>query len=539
MEMVKAKVRLAAALISVFFCVSLYAQEDVRTYGWKKVVMDNSRSTTAAAGKGRAAKTAKVINAVQPQMAHLKEVVGYSPEEMVKYVPQSPLSNWVTDLMLAQGSKLSGDACDVSVTNFGGIRVDMPKGDVTVDDIRSMFPFKNNLVVVELTGARLREVMDSMVVDRKLQAFSGMKIVVGTKEIESVTIGGQALDPARHYRLVTNSFLLYGGDGINLGYNAVSVNDLGVDIYDSVMDYLRDLKADGGVIAAKEDDRIYVKGLAASAGADALGPRPKLAPKQFTGERHRLTIVHTNDTHSHIDPVRSGEYSGLCGAVERACYLDSLRKADGSNRVLLLDAGDFEQGTPYFTLFGGKVEIGTYNAMGYDAVTLGNHEFDNGTDDLAKRLEWIKCPVVLTNYKIEHPGVAKHVKPYTIIRRGGLKIGILGMLTDLGPMVDKNNNKGMTYMRPQEPLNAYAAKLKQEDKCDLVIVLSHCGYTENNPENPGDVQVAAGLRNVDIIIGGHSHTDMDVPTYVNGADGRPVMIVQDYCWGIYTGNIIL
>lgn len=536
--MAKAKISVAALLL-VLFCVSLDAQEDVRTYGWKKVVMDNSRSITDAAKKGTAAKTARVIAKVQPQMAHLKEVVGYSPEELVKYGPQSPLSNWVTDFMLVQGSKLSGESCDLSITNFGGIRVDMPKGDVTVDDIRSMFPFKNNLVIVELTGARLMEVMDSMVVDRKLQAFSGMKLVVGANGIESLTVGGQELDMNRHYKLATNSFLLYGGDGINLGYNAVSVKDLGVDIYDSVMDYLKDLRTAGKFITAKEDDRIYVKGLATSGGAAQVGPRPKVGPKSFDGEKRRLTIVHTNDTHSHLDPLRSGEYAGLCGAVERACYVDSLRKADGKDRVLLVDAGDFEQGTPYFTLFGGKVEIGSLNAMRYDAVTLGNHEFDNGTDDLARRLKWFKCPVVVSNYRIDHPQLSKLIKPYTIVKRGGLKIGILGMVTDLGPMVDKNNNKGMTYLLPQEPLNKLADMLKNQEKCDLVIVLSHCGYSEKSEADPGDVQVAAQLRNVDIIIGGHSHTNLDVPTYVNGADGRPVMIVQDYCWGIYAGNIIL
>lgn len=537
MEMAHSKIRFAALLLC-FTAFSAYAQEDVTTFGWRKVLMDNSRSVTAASDSGCAASVKKIIADAQPGLAHLKEVVGYSPKAMSKYSPESPLSNWVADMMLVQGRKYSGRKIDVSFANYGGVRVDMPEGDVTVEDIRSMFPFKNNLVIVELTGERLLQVLDSLVINKSWQIVGGMQVVIGDGHVESLKIGGKPVKPCRKYTLATNTFLLNGGDNVNLAYNALSVKDTGVDIYDVVMDYLKDLRASGRDVSAVADGRVIIRN--APEHRDPGKPRGRhKVGKDFTGAQKRLTIVHTNDLHSHIEPIRTGVNAGQCGALERACYLDSLRKADGADHVLLLDAGDYEQGTPYFSIFGGKVEFELMNAMGYDAVTLGNHELDNGTDDLAKRLTWARFPVVLSNYRIDHEGVAAGIKPYTIIERGGLKIGILGMVTNLAPVVDKNNNRGMTYMHPAAPITELATKLKNEDHCDLVIVLSHCGYDEPYEDNPGDKQVAAQVRNVDIIVGGHSHTNLNAPAYVNDLDGRPVMIVQDYCWGIYAGNIIL
>lgn len=537
MEMAHTKIRFAALLLC-FTAFSAYAQEDVTSFGWRKVLMDNSRSVTAASDSGCAAVVKDIIAAAQPGMEHLKEVVGYSPAAMSKHAPESPLSNWVADMLIAQGSKLSGKKVDVSLTNYGGIRVDMPEGDVTVEDIRSMFPFKNDLVIVELTGRRLLQILDSLVMTRNWQAVGGMQVVIGDGHIESIRIGGKPLKPGKTYRMAANSFLLDGGDHINLGYDALSVTDLDIDLYDVVLDYLKDLRAAGREVSAVTDGRVVVLDAPRYRAPGKPRGRRKVG-QDFTGAVKRLTIVHTNDLHSHIEPIRTGVNAGRCGALERACYLDSLRNADGADHVLLLDAGDYEQGTPYFSIFGGRVEFDLMNAMGYDAATIGNHELDNGADDLAERLTWARFPVVLSNYKIEHPGLAAQLKPYAIIERAGLKIGILGMVTDLTPMVDRNNNKGLTYMHPAAPITELATKLKEDEHCDLVIVLSHCGYDEPYEDNPGDRQVAAQIRNVDIIVGGHSHTNLNAPAYVNDLDGHPVMIVQDYCWGIYVGNIIL
>lgn len=243
-----------------------------------------------------------------------------------------------------------------------------------------------------------------------------------------------------------------------------------------------------------------------------------------------LTIIHTNDTHSHIDPVRSGEEKGLGGVIERAAYVDSVRRADGRRHTLLLDAGDFSQGTSYFSILHGNLEVDLINAMGYDAVALGNHEFDNGFDELARRLRNLRCPAVCANYTFDDPGLSSVVHPYVIIRRGGLKIGIIGLLTDLSRMVEKKIADRTVYLDPVEVTNRYADYLKNTKHCDLVICLSHLGYDE-------DVDLVGRTRNVDLVIGGHSHTFLEKETLCKDLDGRTVPVVTDGCWGLNVGNL--
>lgn len=245
-----------------------------------------------------------------------------------------------------------------------------------------------------------------------------------------------------------------------------------------------------------------------------------------------LVILHTNDTHSHIDPVRSGEQAGLGGVIERAAYIDSVRAAAGRRNVLLLDAGDFSQGSSYFSILKGDVEIDLLNAMKYDAVCLGNHEFDNGLEELARRLGNLKMPVVCANYDFSASVLGDLVEPYTIIRRGGYRIGIIGLITDLTRMVDRDIADKVTYLDPVEVTNKYAEMLKNDKQCDIVICLTHIGYSS-------DIELAAGTRNVDLIIGGHSHTFLEKAEYTDNIDGVPVPIVTDGCWGLEVGNIMM
>lgn len=251
-------------------------------------------------------------------------------------------------------------------------------------------------------------------------------------------------------------------------------------------------------------------------------------------DAQRLTIIHTNDTHSHIDPVRSGAEAGLGGVIERAAYIDSVRAADGKRNVLLMDAGDFSQGSSYFTILKGDVEIDLLNAMEYDVTCLGNHEFDNGLEELARRLRNLECPVVCANYEFSGSELSEIVKPYAIIRRGGLKIGVIGLLTDLTRVVDRQVADRIRYADPAETANRYAAYLKEEKKCDMVICLTHLGY---EGEAYTDPELAAQTRNVDLIVGGHSHTFLETGETVNNLDGEPVTIVTDGCWGLYVGNL--
>ena len=243
-----------------------------------------------------------------------------------------------------------------------------------------------------------------------------------------------------------------------------------------------------------------------------------------------LTILHVNDTHSHIDPERSGKNAGRGGCIEQSAIVDSVRRADGKRNVLLLHAGDNGQGTSYFTELNGNIEIDILNSMGFDVVCLGNHEFDNGVDELARRLANLKAEVVCSNYDFSSSVLGRYVKPYTIVRKAGKKIGIIGLLTDIRSVVDKDIALEFKYSEPAPVVNELAAFLKNEKSCDLVICLTHIGYEE-------DVELASQIRNVDIIVGGHSHTLLDDKKEVSDLDGNPVVIVHNWKWGLNLGQL--
>lgn len=243
-----------------------------------------------------------------------------------------------------------------------------------------------------------------------------------------------------------------------------------------------------------------------------------------------LTILHLNDTHSHIDPQRSGEYKGRGGVIEQAAYIDSVRCADGKRNVLLLHAGDFGQGTSYFTELGGNIEIDVMNALRFDVVCLGNHEFDNGISELSRRLGNLKAEVVCSNYDFTGTELEGLVEPYTIVRRAGKKIGVIGLLTDIMKVVDRGIADELTYQEPAGVVNELAGFLKEKKGCDMVICLSHLGYSE-------DKELAAATRNVDVIVGGHSHTLLHKKQIVSDLDGKDVVIVQNWKWGLNVGQL--
>lgn len=247
----------------------------------------------------------------------------------------------------------------------------------------------------------------------------------------------------------------------------------------------------------------------------------------------RLTILHLNDTHSHIEPERSGEYEGKGGVVEQAAYIDSVRLAEGEANVLLLHAGDFSQGSSYFTELSGDIEIEIINAMGFDAVCIGNHEFDNGIEEFARRLGNIHVPVVCANYDFSQTPLAGLIRPYVISEKAGRKIGIIGLLTDISVVVDAQIAVMLKYMNPSAVLNEYAQRLKNQG-CDIVIALTHLGYDGGTDT---DVEIAKVSRNVDIIVGGHSHTHLDQMAKVKNAEGKDVVVVSDGKWGLEIANL--
>ena len=251
-----------------------------------------------------------------------------------------------------------------------------------------------------------------------------------------------------------------------------------------------------------------------------------------------LVILHTNDVHSQMDPQESGSKAGLGGAERRAAYIAEVRKAH-SGKVIVLDAGDYNQGTPYFNLFGGKLEVALMNAMGYDAAALGNHEFDNGQEDLAKRLKKAKYTTVCANYSFAKTPLKRLVKPYTIIKRNGYKIGIIGVTVSLQGVVFAAAIKNLDFQNPVPVVNELAAFLKEKKKCDLVICLSHLGYDGGSSVRPSDVYLAEHSRNVDLIIGGHSHTLLLSPDIRKNLDGKEVPVVQADSRGAYVGRLDL
>ena len=251
-----------------------------------------------------------------------------------------------------------------------------------------------------------------------------------------------------------------------------------------------------------------------------------------------LTILHLNDTHSHIEPERLGEINGHGGIIEQAIYISEVRQEMGKKNVLLLHAGDFSQGTSYFTELKGQIEIDNLNAMGYDVVTIGNHEFDNGMAALAKRLEQLNCPVVCANYDFTGTPLADVIKPYTIVKKAGKKIGVIGVLTDVSTVVDKSLNAGLDFQNPIPIVQKHVDYLRNEKGCDLIICLTHLG--DKGSKSKGaiiDQDLVAGTTGVDIVVGGHAHTELDEMQVWKNAAGEDVVYVTDGGWGLEVGRL--
>lgn len=250
-----------------------------------------------------------------------------------------------------------------------------------------------------------------------------------------------------------------------------------------------------------------------------------------------LVILHTNDTHSQIEPQVAGADKGTAGVVRREKYISSVR-AENEN-VLLFDAGDFSQGSPYFTLFKGDVEIEVMNALGVDVACWGNHEFDNGKSELARRAKNANFPIVCANYDLGETELKDVIKPYTVVEKAGKRIGVIGLSVKLTGFVSPKNIEGLTYLHPYKVVNKYAKILRNEEKCDLVIVLSHCGYNSGKEQSPDDQMIARNTEGVDVIIGGHTHTFLDEPAIIENKAGKKVVVVQAGERGAEVGRLDL
>ena len=252
----------------------------------------------------------------------------------------------------------------------------------------------------------------------------------------------------------------------------------------------------------------------------------------------RLTILHTNDVHSRIDPfpMDGGPNQGLGGAARRAALIEKVRRLE--EHVLLLDCGDIFQGTPYFNYFGGELEFKLMSAMQYDAATIGNHDFDAGIDGLVKQLPHANFPFVICNYDFTNTPMNGRSKPYIILKRGKLKIGVLGVGIELEGLVPAPLYGDTQYLDPITQANTYANILKHDEKCDYVICLSHLGFKYEPTENKvDDHDLAKNTQAIDLILGGHTHTFLKKPDVVANKDGQPVYINQAGWAGILLGRL--
>lgn len=274
-------------------------------------------------------------------------------------------------------------------------------------------------------------------------------------------------------------------------------------------------------------------------GASVFAAAGGLIVPTFTGNKQKhITILHTNDTHSHIEPFKPNHnrYANKGGVARRATLIEQIRNENPN--TLLLDAGDIFQGTPYFNFFGGELEFKLMSMLKYDVATIGNHDFDNAIEGLFQQLPNAKFDFVSANYDFSNTVLDTHVKPYKILVKDGIKIGIFGLGIELEGLVGKKMYKETKYLDPIEITEQTTDSLKYEEGCDLIICLSHLGYYyKNNPETISDLNLAKATKNIDLIIGGHTHTFLPKPTIVKNKADKNMLVNQVGAYGINLGRI--
>jgi len=257
----------------------------------------------------------------------------------------------------------------------------------------------------------------------------------------------------------------------------------------------------------------------------------------FSQQKIKLVILHTNDTHSQVESTEKStlKTSDMGGYARRMGEISQIREQE--KNVLLVDAGDYSQGSPYFNFFNGRVEIDAMNRMKYDAGTLGNHEFDNGIDTLAVVLKTALFPLISSNYNFGKTALYGMIKPYIVLQRAGLRIGIMALDVNPESLIFEKNYKGMVYEDPILKANEISTLLKKKEKCDVIICLSHLGANIADGV-VNDFEIAHKTRYIDVIIGGHSHSMINNTTEKNAA-GKPIVIAQVGKSGLYLGRVEL
>ncbi len=281
--------------------------------------------------------------------------------------------------------------------------------------------------------------------------------------------------------------------------------------------------------------REFIKNTAAAGSLVGLGGLSMSALPLET--KKQITILHTNDVHSHVEPFPSNDpkYANLGGAARRLSVINKIRKENPN--ILLLDAGDMFQGTPYFNFYGGELEFKLMSKLGYDAATIGNHDFDNGVDGLAAQMPHAQFDILSANYDLKNTIMDGLTKPYKVYIKDNVRIGVFGLGIKLSGLVNKRMYKETIYLDPIEIAQDMTKTLRDQEHCDIVICLSHLGYDYRNKEVISDLNLAKATSGIDLIIGGHTHTFLEKPTIAQNKKGKFVLVNQVGWGGIQLGRI--
>ncbi|OAV44903.1 bifunctional UDP-sugar hydrolase/5'-nucleotidase [Lewinella sp. 4G2] len=277
---------------------------------------------------------------------------------------------------------------------------------------------------------------------------------------------------------------------------------------------------------------------AAVGGGLMLVPTLAQSATLFPKDAPKLTILHTNDWHSRIEPFPDdgGRNANRGGAIRRMRLIESVRAQE--DNVILLDSGDIFQGTPYFNFFAGELEMKLMSKMGYDAATIGNHDFDGGMENLATQLQHADFPMLSANYEFAGTPLAGQTKPYTIIERGDIKVGVFGVGIELDGLVPEKLYGNTQYLEPIAIANRTAGMLRNKERCDVVVCLSHLGFRYRG-DKVDDIKLASASKDIDIILGGHTHTFLNEPVEVPNEQGIPVVVNQVGFGGLRVGRLDL